>query len=59
MGLSIEVWGIILGVVSIALALYFGAKPLTSLMSKRTTQNQKAEPNSVAIQSGRDTKVGK
>lgn len=59
MGISNEIWGIILSVIGIILAVYFGFKTATYVKSKRLTQNQKVGSNSNAIQSGRDTKVGK
>jgi hypothetical protein len=59
MGLSIEGWGIALAVLGLVLTVYFGVKTATSVRSKRISQDQTTGPNSISIQSGRDTKVGK
>jgi hypothetical protein len=48
-----ELLGIALGVIGIALTVYYGAKALTSA----SNQKQKGGSNSINIQSGRDTNI--
>ena len=54
MGLSGVDWGIIVGVLGLLLTIYFGFKG----RFKARSQKQTTSGNSVAIQSGRDTKIG-
>ena len=54
MGLSGVDWGIVIGVLGLMLTIYFGFKGRL----KARSQKQTASGSSVAIQSGRDTKIG-
>jgi hypothetical protein len=55
MDLSGTDWGIVLGALGLIVTIYFGVKALKAGSSQR--QNVRSGSN--AIQSGRDTKVGK
>jgi threonine/homoserine/homoserine lactone efflux protein len=50
-----ELAGLIIAVVGLAVAIYFGVQAIR----KRQSQKQTVKSRSAAIQSGRDTRIGK
>ena len=51
-------WGVVIGVVGIGLTIYFGFRA-RNVVRRRKSQKQVARDESTAIQSGRDTNIGK